>query len=169
MQRGDRPMQGPLSDRARTGVDNLASLPTCGAWARSPPCFQGPLCHVSLTLWTGLPSLGLTGGPGPRRPETPLLRQVKLGVIKSLKPMLNLLLPNDDLREQVYDYIPLLLAEYQGNLEAFFITQVGASWGGTWAGGLAPPQYLWGCTIQVEAGEMSDSLTSGSRPNICAL
>ena len=83
--------------------------------------------------------------------------------------MLNLLLPNDDLREQVYDYIPLLLAEYQGNLEAFFITQVGASWGGTWAGGLAPPQYLWGYTIQVEAGEMSDSLTSGSRPNICAL
>uniref|UniRef100_A0A2R9CP78 Maestro heat like repeat family member 2A n=2 Tax=Pan TaxID=9596 RepID=A0A2R9CP78_PANPA len=40
--------------------------------------------------------------------------EVKLGVIKSLKPMLGLLLPNDDLREQVYDYIPLLLAEYQG-------------------------------------------------------
>ncbi|KAF6115087.1 maestro heat like repeat family member 2A [Phyllostomus discolor] len=40
--------------------------------------------------------------------------EVKLGVIKSLKPMLNLLLPNDDLREQVYDYVPLLLAEYQG-------------------------------------------------------
>uniref|UniRef100_A0A4W2GSD0 Maestro heat like repeat family member 2A n=1 Tax=Bos indicus x Bos taurus TaxID=30522 RepID=A0A4W2GSD0_BOBOX len=40
--------------------------------------------------------------------------EVKLGVIKSLKPMLSLLLPNDDLREQVYDYIPLLLAEYQG-------------------------------------------------------
>uniref|UniRef100_A0A2K6FDH7 Maestro heat like repeat family member 2A n=1 Tax=Propithecus coquereli TaxID=379532 RepID=A0A2K6FDH7_PROCO len=40
--------------------------------------------------------------------------EVKLGVIKSLKPMLKLLLPNDDLREQVYDYIPLLLAEYQG-------------------------------------------------------
>ncbi|XP_028364817.1 maestro heat-like repeat-containing protein family member 2A [Phyllostomus discolor] len=50
--------------------------------------------------------------------------EVKLGVIKSLKPMLNLLLPNDDLREQVYDYVPLLLAEYQGNLEALFITQV---------------------------------------------
>ncbi|XP_037380153.1 maestro heat-like repeat-containing protein family member 2A [Talpa occidentalis] len=50
--------------------------------------------------------------------------EVKLGVIKSLKPMLNLLLPNDDLREQVYDYIPLLLAEYQGSLEALFITQV---------------------------------------------
>ncbi|XP_058521134.1 maestro heat-like repeat-containing protein family member 2A isoform X1 [Ochotona princeps] len=50
--------------------------------------------------------------------------QVKLGVIKSLKPMLGLLLPNDDLREQVYDYIPLLLAEYQGSLEALFITQV---------------------------------------------
>nr|XP_044607410.1 maestro heat-like repeat-containing protein family member 2A isoform X2 [Equus asinus] len=50
--------------------------------------------------------------------------EVKLGVIKSLKPMLNLLLPNDDLREQVYDYIPLLLAEYQGSLEALCITQV---------------------------------------------
>uniref|UniRef100_G3UEQ0 Maestro heat like repeat family member 2A n=1 Tax=Loxodonta africana TaxID=9785 RepID=G3UEQ0_LOXAF len=50
--------------------------------------------------------------------------EVKLGVIKSLRPMLNLLLPNDDLREQVYDYIPLLLAEYQGRLEALFITQV---------------------------------------------
>ncbi|XP_004674818.1 PREDICTED: maestro heat-like repeat-containing protein family member 2A [Condylura cristata] len=50
--------------------------------------------------------------------------EVKLGVIKSLKPMLNLLLPHDDLREQVYDYIPLLLAEYQGGLEALFITQV---------------------------------------------
>lgn len=40
--------------------------------------------------------------------------------------MLSLLLPNDDLREQVYDYIPLLLAEYQGSLEALFITQVRA-------------------------------------------
>lgn len=38
--------------------------------------------------------------------------------------MLSLLLPNDDLREQVYDYIPLLLAEFQGGLEALFITQV---------------------------------------------
>ncbi|XP_052605263.1 maestro heat-like repeat-containing protein family member 2A [Peromyscus californicus insignis] len=50
--------------------------------------------------------------------------KVKLGVIKSLRPMLSLLLPNDDLREQVYDYIPLLLAEFQGGLEALFITQV---------------------------------------------
>ncbi|KAJ8781616.1 hypothetical protein J1605_010874 [Eschrichtius robustus] len=50
--------------------------------------------------------------------------EVKLGLIKSLKPRLNLLLPNDGLREQVYDYIPLLLAEYQGRLEALFITQV---------------------------------------------
>ncbi|CAI9152513.1 unnamed protein product [Rangifer tarandus platyrhynchus] len=50
--------------------------------------------------------------------------EVKLGVIKSLKPMLNLLLPSDALRDQVYDYIPLLLAEYQGSLEALFITQV---------------------------------------------
>lgn len=53
---------------------------------------------------------------------------MKLGVIKSLKPMLNLLLPNDDLRDQVYDYIPLLLAEYRGSLEALFITQVRARW-----------------------------------------
>lgn len=65
---------------------------------------------------------------------------MKLGVIKSLKPMLSLLLPNDDLREQVYDYIPLLLAEYQGSLEALFITQVRArratapaSQGSVWA------------------------------------
>ncbi|XP_040306551.1 maestro heat-like repeat-containing protein family member 2A isoform X2 [Herpailurus yagouaroundi] len=50
--------------------------------------------------------------------------EVKLGVIKSLKPMLTLLLPNDDLRNQLYDYIPLLLAEYRGGLEALFITQV---------------------------------------------
>ncbi|XP_036109258.1 maestro heat-like repeat-containing protein family member 2A [Molossus molossus] len=50
--------------------------------------------------------------------------EVKLGVIKSLKPMLNLLLPNNDLREEVYDYVPLLLAEYQGGLEALFITQI---------------------------------------------
>ncbi|XP_059560853.1 maestro heat-like repeat-containing protein family member 2A [Myotis daubentonii] len=50
--------------------------------------------------------------------------EVKLGVIKSLRPMLNLLLPNDDLREEVYDYLPLLLAEYQGSLEALFVTQV---------------------------------------------
>ncbi|KAL6070320.1 hypothetical protein STEG23_008574 [Scotinomys teguina] len=50
--------------------------------------------------------------------------EVKLGVIKSLRPMLSLLLPNDNLREQVYDYIPLLLAEFRGGLEALFITQV---------------------------------------------
>ena len=44
--------------------------------------------------------------------------------------MLSLLLPNDDLRDQVYDYLPLLLAEYQGSLEALFITQVrGLGWG----------------------------------------
>ena len=49
---------------------------------------------------------------------------MKLGVIKSLKPMLTLLLPHDDLRNQLYDYIPLLLAEYRGGLEALFITQV---------------------------------------------
>uniref|UniRef100_A0A8C0ZNJ2 Maestro heat-like repeat-containing protein family member 2A n=1 Tax=Castor canadensis TaxID=51338 RepID=A0A8C0ZNJ2_CASCN len=50
--------------------------------------------------------------------------EVKLGVIKSLRSMLNILLPSGDLREQVYDYIPVLLAEYQGGLEALFITQV---------------------------------------------
>uniref|UniRef100_A0A2K5QWQ7 Maestro heat like repeat family member 2A n=1 Tax=Cebus imitator TaxID=2715852 RepID=A0A2K5QWQ7_CEBIM len=56
-----------------------------------------PMYHYFVTVWL--------------RHHNP---EVKLGVIKSLKPMLNLLLPNDDLREQVYDYIPLLLAEYQG-------------------------------------------------------
>ncbi|CAI9149032.1 unnamed protein product, partial [Rangifer tarandus platyrhynchus] len=56
--------------------------------------------------------------------------EVKLGVIKSLKPMLNLLLPRDALQDQVYDSIPLLLAGYQGSLEALFITQVrGLGWG----------------------------------------
>ncbi|XP_060049806.1 maestro heat-like repeat-containing protein family member 2A isoform X2 [Erinaceus europaeus] len=50
--------------------------------------------------------------------------EVKLGVIKALKPMLSLLLPSDDLRVQVYDYIPLLLAQYQAGLEALFITQI---------------------------------------------
>ncbi|XP_054977261.1 maestro heat-like repeat-containing protein family member 2A [Sorex araneus] len=50
--------------------------------------------------------------------------EVKLGVVKSLRPMLSLLLPSGDLREQVYDYIPLLLAEYDSGLEALFITQV---------------------------------------------
>ncbi|CAI9152441.1 unnamed protein product [Rangifer tarandus platyrhynchus] len=55
---------------------------------------------------------------------------VKLGVIKSLKPMLNLLLPRDALRDQVYDSLPLLLAGYQGSLEALFITRVrGLGWG----------------------------------------
>lgn len=48
---------------------------------------------------------------------------MKLGVIKSLKPMLSLLLPNDDLQEQVCDSIPLLLAEHQDSPDAFFITQ----------------------------------------------
>ncbi|XP_043849240.1 maestro heat-like repeat-containing protein family member 2A [Dromiciops gliroides] len=50
--------------------------------------------------------------------------EVKLAVIKSLRPMLSLLLPIEELREQVYDYIPLLLAEYQGSVEALFITQI---------------------------------------------
>lgn len=49
---------------------------------------------------------------------------MKLGLIKSLKPMLNLILPSDNVCEQVYDYIALLLAEYQAHLEALFITQV---------------------------------------------
>lgn len=52
--------------------------------------------------------------------------------------MLNLLLPNDDLREQVYDYIPLLLAAYQGDLEALFITQVRAKRVGVPADGSVP-------------------------------
>lgn len=57
--------------------------------------------------------------------------------------MLNLLLPNDDLREEVYDYLPLLLAEYQGSLEALFITQVRAVQELTlgWRPG---PQVYWG-------------------------
>lgn len=49
---------------------------------------------------------------------------MKLGLTKSLKPMLSLILPSDNVREQVYDYIALLLAEYQAHLEALFITQV---------------------------------------------
>lgn len=79
---------------------------------------------------------------------------MKLGVIKSLKPMLSVLLPTDDLREQLYDYIPLLLAEYRGGLEALFVTQVrgrrqqrpgslvprGVSPGGSW--GLALAGFL---------------------------
>ncbi|XP_023578008.1 maestro heat-like repeat-containing protein family member 2A [Octodon degus] len=55
-----------------------------------------PMYRYFVTVWLRHPS-----------PE------VKVGVIKSLKPMLSLLLPNDDLREQVYDYVPLLLAQYQ--------------------------------------------------------
>ncbi|KAM5228684.1 maestro heat-like repeat-containing protein family member 2A [Ctenodactylus gundi] len=66
-----------------------------------------PMYRYFITLWLRHPN-----------PE------VKLGVITSLKPMLGLLLPNDELREQVYDYIPHLLTEYQGSLEALFITQV---------------------------------------------
>ncbi|KAM6178196.1 maestro heat-like repeat-containing protein family member 2A [Rhynchocyon petersi] len=50
--------------------------------------------------------------------------KVKLQVIKCLKPMMSFLLPHDDLREQVYDYIPLVLAENQSSVEALFITQV---------------------------------------------
>lgn len=60
--------------------------------------------------------------------------------------MLNLLLPNDDLREQVYDYIPLLLAEYQGGLEALFITQVRAKRVGVPAEG-SVPTCPWGCHL----------------------
>ncbi|KAM6178199.1 maestro heat-like repeat-containing protein family member 2A [Rhynchocyon petersi] len=50
--------------------------------------------------------------------------KVKLQVIKCLKPMMSFLLPHDDLWEQVYDYIPLVLAENQSSVEALFITQV---------------------------------------------
>ncbi|KAM6178288.1 maestro heat-like repeat-containing protein family member 2A [Rhynchocyon petersi] len=49
--------------------------------------------------------------------------KVKLEV-KCLKPMMNFRLPNDDLRGQIYDYILLVLAEYQSSVEALFITQV---------------------------------------------
>ncbi|CAI9150549.1 unnamed protein product [Rangifer tarandus platyrhynchus] len=72
-----------------------------------------PMYRYFLTVWL--------------RNNTP---EVKLGVIKSLKPMLNLLLPRDALRDQVYDSLPLLLAGYQGSLEALFITRVrGLGWG----------------------------------------
>ncbi|XP_074065017.1 maestro heat-like repeat-containing protein family member 2A [Macrotis lagotis] len=50
--------------------------------------------------------------------------EVKLAVIKSVGPMLSLLLPIEELREQVYDYTPLILAQYQTNVEALFITQI---------------------------------------------
>lgn len=90
---------------------------------------------------------------------------MKLGVIKSLKPMLNLLLPNDDLREEAYDYVPLLLAEYQGSLEALFITQVRVC--GHRLGRRLGPGVSGGA-IWVEGG-IFDILTSDSRPHICAL
>uniref|UniRef100_A0A8C2W633 Maestro heat like repeat family member 2A n=1 Tax=Chinchilla lanigera TaxID=34839 RepID=A0A8C2W633_CHILA len=55
-----------------------------------------PVYRFMVTVWLRHPS-----------PE------VKVAVFKSLKPILSLLLPDDNLREQVYDYIPLVLAQYQ--------------------------------------------------------
>lgn len=80
---------------------------------------------------------------------------MKLGVIKSLKPMLNLLLPNDDLREQLYDYIPLLLAGYRGGLEAFFITQVRGPRQQR-PGGLVPGGPRGGHPVEVGAWHLLD-------------
>lgn len=91
--------------------------------------------------------------------------------------MLNLLLPNDDLREEVYDYLPLLLAEYQGCLEALFITQVRAVQELIWAEGLVPKCTGGGGAVGEEErrgaiwmkGGMSDSWTIDSKLNPCAL
>lgn len=108
-----------MTELGLTGTIRPRCLPV-GSRAGPQLLPRSPLSRVLGTL-VGVTSLGLASGPG-------LLGQVKLGVIKSLKPMLNLLLPNDDLREQLYDYIPLLLAEYRGGLEALFVTQVRGRW-----------------------------------------
>ncbi|TFJ99267.1 Maestro heat-like repeat-containing protein family member 2A [Platysternon megacephalum] len=50
--------------------------------------------------------------------------EVKLAVLKALGPMLNILLPRKDLQNQIYGDIPLLLAQYGENIEAFYITKV---------------------------------------------
>ncbi|CAM5165433.1 unnamed protein product [Eretmochelys imbricata] len=50
--------------------------------------------------------------------------KVKLAVLKALGPMLNILLPRKDLQNQIYGDIPLLLAQYRENIEAFYITKV---------------------------------------------
>ncbi|XP_050785637.1 maestro heat-like repeat-containing protein family member 2A [Gopherus flavomarginatus] len=50
--------------------------------------------------------------------------EVKLAVLKALGPMLNILLPRKDLQNQIYGDIPLLLAQYGKNIEAFYITKV---------------------------------------------
>ncbi|XP_030392888.1 maestro heat-like repeat-containing protein family member 2A [Gopherus evgoodei] len=50
--------------------------------------------------------------------------EVKLAVLKALGPMLNILLPREELQNQIYGDIPLLLAQYGKNIEAFYITKV---------------------------------------------
>ncbi|XP_039373575.1 maestro heat-like repeat-containing protein family member 2A [Mauremys reevesii] len=45
--------------------------------------------------------------------------EVKLAVLKALGPVLNILLPRKDLQNQIYGDIPLLLALYGKNIEAF--------------------------------------------------
>nr|XP_042714012.1 maestro heat-like repeat-containing protein family member 2A [Chrysemys picta bellii] len=50
--------------------------------------------------------------------------EVKLAVLQALGPMLNILLPRKDLQNQIYGDIPLLLAQYGENIEAFYITKV---------------------------------------------
>ncbi|KAH1174995.1 hypothetical protein KIL84_021409 [Mauremys mutica] len=49
--------------------------------------------------------------------------EVKLAVLKALGPVLNILLPRKDLQNQIYGDIPLLLAQYGKNIEAFYITK----------------------------------------------
>ncbi|KAH1164725.1 hypothetical protein KIL84_004007 [Mauremys mutica] len=50
--------------------------------------------------------------------------EVKLAVLKALGPVLNILLPRKDLQNQIDGDIPLLLAQYGKNIEAFYITKV---------------------------------------------
>ncbi|XP_039357620.1 maestro heat-like repeat-containing protein family member 2A [Mauremys reevesii] len=50
--------------------------------------------------------------------------EVRLAVLKALGPVLNILLPRKDLQNQIYGDIPLLLALYGKNIEAFYITKV---------------------------------------------
>ncbi|KAH1178750.1 hypothetical protein KIL84_000081 [Mauremys mutica] len=50
--------------------------------------------------------------------------EVKLAVLKALGPVLNILLPRKDLQTQIDGDIPLLLALYGKNIEAFYITKV---------------------------------------------
>ncbi|KAM9117605.1 uncharacterized protein ACDP82_017015 [Pangshura tecta] len=50
--------------------------------------------------------------------------EVKLAVLKALEPVVNILLPRKDLPTPIYGDIPLLLAQYGKNNEAFYITKI---------------------------------------------